>query len=420
MTTLQVSKLKAVLDRAKHAGHCEESATICGIPLVFSSLPPSAYTDIIQELEDVPEVEYPLAYQIEHVCRSLVEIDGVDLRGVDSIEVPGDGAPVLVERHQWIKDDVMSDWSREMVIVAFKKVMDALDAAEEKAKAGVSFRIQNESDEDKFHRLLAELRDIGAELPPDLRGSILKEHGLLEATSKAELEALNADAKRWLQESRETLQNPDVEQESEPLPVPSERTAPRVTKAPVVRAPQQLVQALESEEETESDDTMDDVDPPDEYDGPLPGQPVAAAGPIPKPKTPRDMLQSRTPLNRQPIAPPVPQTAGPGQKPVLANPRGGRPPADQVAAMPQNSKAAQYAALEADAASGGVALSADLLDGQAFDIHGASPVLEQKTSTAVDKEGFRLNRPPVSGMNKKFVDPRRNMSGINPRNRDGR
>lgn len=423
MTILQASKLKAVLDKARNAGHCEESATICGVSLVFSSLPTTAYTDIIQELEDTPELEYPIAYQIEHVCRSIVEVDGADLRDVSFIEVEtedpetGELQTSKVERHQWIKDELMASWSRELVITAFRKVLDAIDAAEEKSKAGVDFRIQNESDEDRFHRLLAELRDAGAELPPDMRAAILKDHGLLEATSKEELEALNQEAKKWLEESRERPSVGEEPVEEVPQPAPQQTApqrqpaVPKVVSAKAIRAPQQLVQAAEVEEEQEPDT---DPEPPPQPSEPPP-QPVA------KPKTPREMLQGRVPMNRQPIAPPIPDSANPENQPVVANPRSGRPPAEQVAQMPQG-KAAQYAALEADAAAQGVALTADMLEDRAYDLYGASPVLETKANLEINQEEFRLNRPPVSGVNKKFVDPIQNQSrrGIDPRNRGGR
>jgi len=158
MTVLKASRLKAVLDKARDAGQVEESATIAGLALVIRSLRSDDYNNILADIAEVPEISYPAVYQVEHVCRSVVEIDGQDLRDVDYIEteVEGSSASVKVERHQWVKDRIVATWSREMVQVAFRKVIDAIRGAEEKAAEGVQFRVESESDEEKLRRLLCE------------------------------------------------------------------------------------------------------------------------------------------------------------------------------------------------------------------------------------------------------------------------
>lgn len=419
MTTLHVSKLQTVLQTAVRAGHHEESATIAGQDLVFCSLEPDVYGEIMQEVDDLPEMEYVPAYQKEHVCRSIVEINGQDLRGVDFIEeeVEGsDGKPstIKVETHQWLDDNVVKTWSREMVYVAFRKVMDAVAGAAERSNEGVSFRIESEPDEDKLHRLLGDVAAVSVELPDDMREAIFKEHGLLEATSKEELESINEQAKKWAAAEAAALEQLETEastaeQQTPRQPGPTNHTPPpapeQVAPASPPRAPQQLVDAQEQEDQEEHQE---------DQEGPVLSQPVA------RPKTPREMLQNREPMNRTAIKPPVPDSLQPsGQAPVV-NPRKGRPDPSEIGELPDKSRAAQYAALESAAAAEGIPVLAGVELGKkphAYDLSGPSPLLEERIDTAIHKTDLRVNRPPVAGRNKKFVNP--HGQGLNPRNRKG-
>lgn len=370
MAVLKASRLKAVLDKARNAGQVEEPVTIAGVDLVFRSLNSEAYNDILGELDEVPEKSYPVCYQIEHICRSIVEVDGQDLRDVDYIEVEADtGASVKVERHQWVRDNLVSTWSREMVQVAFHKVMDAIAAAEAKATNGVQFRVEAETDEEKLRRLLGEVREAAGDLPDEMKTSILKEHGLLEGTTRAELEELDSRVRTW-ERPEDEGDAPTVEE----APPPAPRGPPR--------APAQVVQAVNATDE----DTSVDASP-----------------------TPEEMMARRVPLNRTAIQEPAPQAQA-EHVPSVANRRSPPPPAHQV-----HTVTSRYAAIE------GLDVDPNAepqhMPGQEPYVGGQPVVLDQRR-VPVDKEGAKtiLDRPPVAGINSKF-SPRAGGGGLNPRNR---
>jgi hypothetical protein len=286
---MKANRLKAVLEKARNAGQVEESVTIAGLDLVLTSLTAQTLATIHDELKDVSESAYAVEYQIEHVCRSIVEVDGTSLRDASFIEVDADeagGPPVKVERHQWLRDNLVSTWSYDMVQVAFRKVLDVIASATQLANAGVQFKVEAETDEEKFRRLLGDLKEAGGELPGDMREAILKEEGLLVAASKAELEDLRERAKTW----------------TKPEQVPPEPEEPE----PPVRAPQQI-------------------------------QEVALQG------IASDPAAQRVPLNQTPIRDPVPVNL-PDQQVVTANRRPGAPPPDQVHDLSKRS--ARFAAIE--------------------------------------------------------------------------
>lgn len=399
MTTLKASGLKAFLDQAKSKGTVEESVTIAGLHLVLKNLPPSAYSEIIEATSSLTGgPEYMYEWQKEHVCRALVEVGEQDFHDVKfvSVEVENPKTKELEEvnilLHEWLKENLVDLWSRELVHVAFRKFLDICKKAEEQSTEGVEFYVQDETAEEKFRRLLNEALVASEDVPDDMKDAILKEAGLLVATSEAELAAIHEQATRFMAEKQAEVDA--LEEEEVAAAQPRRRPPPpeddELEEEPEyqvpVRAPQELVEASRRQAE--------------------------------------ELMASRQPMNREAVQPRVPQTEETSVE--VANPRPGRPPASQVA-PPLMSRAARMAALEARAGQdGGVPLDPTLLQEGFHSLPGSehTGVLDQPLA-APDQQAPSGNRrlppidgPPVAGRNRHFVDPQKNMGmGINPRNR---
>jgi hypothetical protein len=190
MAVLQAKKLKAALEKAKKVGLVEEAVTVAGCQIVLRSLTPDEYEAISEEGKDLEELAYLNAFQIGHLARSIVEIDGVDLRDVDFVEVEDEETSKLIklEKHAWLRDTILRTWSREAIISSWRKLLEVMALSEVKAKEGITFTIAEETDEEKFRRLLAEMLESTADLPPDLVIRILDDGGLILKSTKAELE----------------------------------------------------------------------------------------------------------------------------------------------------------------------------------------------------------------------------------------
>lgn len=396
MTTLKASGLKAFLDQAKTKGTIEEEVTIDGLHLVLKNLPPSAYPEIItavSELEGGPEYMYE--WQKEHICRALVEVGDQDFRDIKFISVEKENPKtqaieeVNVLLHEWLKENLVDLWSREFVHVAMKKFIDVCKKAEERSSEGVEFYVQEETSEEKFRRLLNESLVASEDVPDDMKEAILKEAGLLIATSEAELEAINEQAKRYMAERQAEADALDAEEGPETLAQPPLRED-ELEEEPEyqvpVRAPQELVEAARRQAE--------------------------------------ELMASRQPMNQTAVRPTIPQTDEHNVQ--VANPRPGRPPASQIAPSTM-SRAARMAALEARAGQdGGVPLDPALLQDGYHSLPGSehSGVLDQPLGSPnqAPEEGRRklppIDGPPIAGRNRHFVDPQTNVGrGINPRNR---
>lgn len=257
MTTISASSISGALARAKGTGQVEEAVCIDGTDLVFRSLTAQENLELTASMAEVPDgPEYMAHFQLENVSRSLVEVNGVDLRECLFISISPDKK---VEKHQYLKDELLSTWSKEAVYVACRKVLDLAEMADAKAQEGVSFKLEAETHEDELHRLLSKARDVGADVPDDIKEAILREYGFAPAVSEEELAQLREQETAWFKQEQEKAQQASFEDELEAqqtsvslefigdprleqTPRPQEQAPVEVRPA---RAPQQVVQALD-------------------------------------------------------------------------------------------------------------------------------------------------------------------------------
>jgi len=269
MATLQATKVLEALRKAKRVGRVEDEVVIDGCQLVMQNLSPEDYDSINRETDELEEMEFLHAYQIGHVSRAIVEIGGQDLRNMDFIEdevpagawavaayvagkdlaekfadeikkaggkatvlPPEDGGTrsIKLERHEWLRDNILSSWGREAVVVAWRKFAELLQEADEKAKDGIKFKIPDETPEEQFRRLLGEIKEIEEDLPSELVKGILGDAGFLSKSSTEELEAVNQRLKAM--GTPEAAPQPAQEPAQEPAPAPEPPTTPEPQKAP--------------------------------------------------------------------------------------------------------------------------------------------------------------------------------------------
>jgi hypothetical protein len=262
MATLNSKRLQAALQKVRDVGRAEEPVIIDGLNLVLQSLPPAAYVAIIQETEELDGAEHLYAYQLGYVCRSIIEIEGVDLRDVDFVEddvpvgvyllsatvdnetkankarealkalginatvSPPDGTEgtrtVLLERHEWVRKQVVT-WSQEALAVAWRKYADVVVAGEERAKEKVEFRPPNETSEEKYRRLLTEAKSLEETIPSELVVKALDDIGYLLKSTPEELAEVARRTKEFAEEQakqRVVAAPPEPEPEPEPAPPP--------------------------------------------------------------------------------------------------------------------------------------------------------------------------------------------------------
>lgn len=414
MATLQAKRIKDALQKVKKVGRIEESTTILGCEITLQNLSPPEFEAALTAIEGLEDVAYAHAYQLEQVSRSLVQIDGTDLRDVEYIEdeVPvghyilelvlpnkamaeqvagklreqkfnptitqqpdGGTKTFKQERHKWLQENVLKDWGREAMTVAWRKFTEVLIKADESAKKGVSFLIPDETAEDKFRRLLNDLKETEGDLPDEMTNRILDEAGFMKKTVREVLDR----ASEQLGLLRTPV--PSEEEASEPTapaPPPAQPASHVAPAAP----PEAVQQAMASR--TRMNQQGADI--------PIPAQPVET---IPVSATPRvkvpDQIRRAAMQNTQGVVggpQPVPQVVSQAQEP------GGG-----ISTRRQN-RAAEIAALEAQA-------DPTLLDQEGVPAMGPPQAEVAELShnvQPIDPKGFGsiFNKPPVVGMNRKF------------------
>jgi len=392
MATLQASKVLEALARAKQVGRVETSVTIDGCPLVLQNLTTSDYNNIHAETEGLDEVAYLHGFQEGHICRSIVEIGDQDLRDVQFIEeeVPsgayvvevqlpnkssaealatearkkggkasvippsGDIRTIRLERHAWIKDHFMPEWGREAVIVAWQKFSEVLDEAENKAREGITFKVPDETSEEKLRRLFSELKEVEEELPPEIAEAVYNEMGLFKASSKQEMDRVNTKLR-----------------DLKPAPEVSSATPKALEPAPAPQVPEQAPEPLQRTPSSEP--------------------------------TPEELMQTRMPLNRRPVAnprPPSQETTTSAAKRVLVPEQIQKAAVANTASM--RGRSAQIASLEAQ-------VTPDVLEHGTYDPHGGEIAELSAPLRGIDGAEARtiINTPPKVGINTRFKPPQR-------------
>ncbi len=385
MATLKSKKLQEALKKARNLGRAEEAVTVDECSLVLRSLTPKDYEDSGRETEELDGIEFYQAYQMSHVCRSIVEIEGVDLRDVDFIEedvpsgqyllnaacgkgkaeeaqkalaglgitltvVPPDASEgmrtTLVERHEWVRQRAAS-WSREAIGVLYRKFMDVVAEGDRRAREKVEFRTPDETDEDKFRRLLGELKELSAQIPQDLSKRIMEDAGYMAKATQAELDEVDRRAREFAAEQAQLKE----EEAQPPQAAPAPFTPPRV----------------ELQEE------------------PLPSPPPAP----PQQDLQHELmerLRNRVPMNRTAMQAPVPSSVAAGV------------PQQIQSAIAESGRANQIAALEGN-------LDPNLVahEPQPYPTQREVPELSRNIPQ-VDGKGVKgiIDRPPSVGINPRF------------------
>lgn len=239
MGIIDSKRLNQALAKAKNVGVVELPCTISGCDLVFRSLRPEDYTAALQDCEGLPQEMYIPRYQKAHVARAIIEVNGVDLRDtqfvtVDEPDKDGGTKKIKLELHQYLASHMLDTWGKEAIDIAFRKLGEALELAEKRAKEGVAFATADETKEEKFRRLLLETRAAEGGLPETLIDKVYDEQGLMRRSTAEEIKRAMDRTEALAREQEATHVPAPAAVEPGPLePEPSEASGAQMT--PVAR-----------------------------------------------------------------------------------------------------------------------------------------------------------------------------------------
>jgi hypothetical protein len=384
-STISAKTLAGAVDKARGLGLYEERFSLSDdCEVVLRNLRPDEYELALNDCKGLEGMEYLYTFQKAHVSRALCEVNGQSLRDVKFVEVdepdPKDInkiKTVKLELHSYVRKYLVDTWSKEILYVAYRKFGDAVAEAERRSKEGIKFIVSEETQEERFRRLLGEIKDTEGDLPPELVERTLVEFGFMHHTTAEQ--AKNID---------------DQLASVAPVPVAPTPQAP----APVAADP--------APEEVAPEQTPK-VDPA-----------ALAADPV-------KLMRTRVPLNRQAEPAPVPvprwapQAPAPqAQAPVQQAPVARQQPYVQAPAVlntPQAgggpvalSRSARIAALEAEGDPG----VANLLAGSSMDRQQAPqeiPVLTGRSNDRPDPAAVlpTIDPAPPAGLNPLYRPPPR-------------
>lgn len=398
METIGASSLSAALAKARNVGTVEDSFTLEGCEITLQNLSPDEYSAVLHECQGLDDVDYLHTYQKQQIARSIVEINGVDLREVKFVEDeevdPKTGEPrsFKIEKHTFLIKNVINSWKKEAVFTAYRKFTDVVEMAERKAKENVTFLLPDETAEEKYRRLLLEAKECEEDMPPSLIEHVLDEMGFMQKSTAEEARAAMEKADKFAREQEEkTKPDPEVAA-SEPESNPdfeyegtkelADRDYVRENRLPI--DPEEQVQT-------------DPVETPGvRLEEPLPTTPEPPPAPAPKakPTDPHQTLQAAIAARRQ--------QAAPTPTPVKADPQGAE----------TKSRAEKIAALEADAANTGLPMNTFTApDGKEIPVYRMpgqdQGVIEIRKQEKVDPQAVIVDQAPPAGINPRYKPQKR-------------
>ncbi len=371
-SVLSSQKISSALEKAKNICIVEEAFEIGGNNLVVRNLRPAEYDLIIKSIAGFTnEAEYLNAWQKAYVCFALVEVNGIDFRGVDFIEVEeadskGQKKLIKLETSTYLRDYLVSTWSKEAVYNIYRKVTDAISRAETESSSNIKFLVPEESPSDTFRRLVGELKEIEDEVPPTLVDAILAENGLMRKSTAEEIKAvMEKDSEAGWEEVQRKKQ-----EAAAPHP-PSVEKCEGMTFSPF------------------GPKTPIPCELPKGHDGSHKGlnllweDPTPTPGESSPPAMERPDTSKRQPLNQMVVDVPAPPLV---QREVVPAPR-------------PKTKAEEFAALETDADQIG-AIPRDIITGAVTD---ETPELSHRQTGVNTREVMAdLDKQPRVGLNPKF------------------
>lgn len=278
------------LRKLRNLGALEVSFEIDGINITLATISPDEENDaqvyadeVYRTLPDDTEdeaktqiVSWLDRYKLGVLCRSIVQIDDIDLRGVTQIETQettGSGTVIRVQKHIFLRE-IVGAWSRAVRDVCFTKYGELLYSSEQKARKGVNFEMVDIDSE--IQRLEDELRrlkemrgdhEIPSVAAQVASGSVEEAAGLRESSQQApqrppqahpptppeselsdEEQALLEEEQRVLEmrARRAEQQKPAPEPEPEsPQETVALEPQPPVERVPLNRARPQITQTTE-------------------------------------------------------------------------------------------------------------------------------------------------------------------------------
>jgi hypothetical protein len=247
MGTIDGKKLRDALTKAKNIGLVEDTFTIGDCEVTLRSLRPDEYAAVLQESQGLNDVEYLHTYQRGHLARSIVAINGLDLHDVQFVddEEPDPKRPdktrtVKLELPAYLIKHVLSTWGKESVYTAYRKFGDVVELAERKAKEGITFLLPEETDEERYRRLLLEAKEAEESVPSTLVDRILDELGLMRKSTADEIKTAMEKTDQLAREQTAVSPEPAPPEPPPVIAVPVlDTTAPVPATAAPVPTPRQ-------------------------------------------------------------------------------------------------------------------------------------------------------------------------------------
>ncbi len=177
---LSFEKLKSSFERMISESFFQDSFSFLGDTITLRSLSKNEYDEIAAEMvgfetsdsNESKKAQYITEYCYRHLSRSIVEVGGVNFRGVSYVDLGHEKVPVQL----FLKENFLSRLSHEAFNVLWNKFNEVVEQGEKKNRQGVVFITPDERPDEKIERLLKEASLLLTEVPESLVKRILEKY----------------------------------------------------------------------------------------------------------------------------------------------------------------------------------------------------------------------------------------------------
>lgn len=182
---LNANSIKSELSNLKKLMTVELSFVVMGVSITIRSLLPEERLNVMMQAVNYKQnqLEFVIFSKLSFIALSIVELQGIDFRGVELVQkerfVSGKKEPELIKvpLATYLKEEVVSKWSDEIINVIEKKMEEVSKLSNKKAREGIVFEKDEDDYVGNFRVLLNEAKELEKNIPETMVSNILGEFG---------------------------------------------------------------------------------------------------------------------------------------------------------------------------------------------------------------------------------------------------
>lgn len=286
--TIHIKKIETGLEKVRELGHASNTFQVCGHTIGVRTLSRPQLREINlyckPYLEDAKEQDTTFAMtdwmqkvREETLAHAIVQLDDIDLRGVDFVQMEDVDGELLKKQKHVIVREILQNWANSTLSVVYDKFREVVEKADENLQDSVDL----ETDAGRVSRIKALQKKVET-LKKKVPDAVLEKEGLLVEQQPSTQDGENSEHNEWADANTDQLKERMFSPVEDDTEVALGKVAPRSgdEEASVSEAEQEYhreQEQLRQQHDPEVGPQKEDLTYVDEFGNPLTGNELQAA-----------------------------------------------------------------------------------------------------------------------------------------------